>query len=115
MIIRNTNDEIVQETTYIAHGGGIARMLLTNKELRSMLFLADASLAPGKTIETHIDPYEEIYYILEGEGVMMVGDDERRVKKGDAIWIPMGEKHSLVNDTNENTGFLVVANYLHRT
>ena len=79
MIIRNTNDEIVQETTYKAHGGGIARMLLTNKELRSMLFLADASLAPGKTIETHIDPYEEIYYILEGEGVMMVGDDERRV------------------------------------
>ena len=49
------------------------------------------------------------------ETVMMVGDDERRVKKGGAIWIPMGEKHSLVNDTNENTGFLVVANYPHRT
>ena len=115
MIVRNTDEEIVQQTTYRAHGGGTARMLLTNKELRSMLFLADASLEPGKTIETHIDPYEEIYYILEGEGVMTVGDDERRVKKGDAIWIPVGKKHSLVNDTDENTGFLVVANYPHGT
>lgn len=113
MIVRNTNDEVVQETTYIAHGGGIARMLLTNRELTSMLFLADASLAPGKTIEAHIDPYEEIYYILDGEGIMMVGEDEKRVKKGDSIWIPMGKKHSLLNDTNENTSFLVVAAYPH--
>ena len=101
----------MRRTTYVAHGGGIAMMLLTNRELDAMLFLADASLAPGKELEAHIDPYEEIYYILEGEGVMTVGDDERRVKKGDAIWIPVGERHSLLNDTDGNTSILVVAAY----
>jgi len=111
MIVRNTNDELVQQTEYVAHIGGKAMMLLTSKEMSSMLFLADASLAPGRTIEGHIDAYDEIYYILEGAGVMTVGGDERKVRKGDAIWIPAGEMHSLHNDTKKNTGFLVVAAY----
>jgi quercetin dioxygenase-like cupin family protein len=42
---------------------------------------------------------------------MKVGDEEQAVKQGDAIWIPAGEPHRLINDTSENTFFICVAAY----
>ena len=41
-------------------------------------------LKPGKKIEAHIDLYEEIYYVPQGEGYMIVGDERGPVKSGDA-------------------------------
>ena len=86
-------------------------MLLTSRELRSMLFLAHAVLEPTRELEEHIDPYEEIYFILSGEGTMRVGDDRRKVKTGDAIWIPTGDVHGLVNESDEDLEILVMAAY----
>jgi len=109
LIVRNFNDEEVIATTYVAHRGGIARMLLTSKELEAMDFFAIAQLMPEKEIETHIDPYEEIYFILEGSGIMQVGDEYREVKDGDAIFIPAGKPHGLKNNSDNRCTFLVVA------
>ena len=109
MIVRNLTDPEVDATTYKAHGGGTAQMLLTSRELKRMLFLAHARLAPGRELEAHIDPFEEIYYILAGEGLMRVGEERERVKEGDAIWIPVGKTHSLLNDGNDDIRILVFA------
>jgi len=111
MIVRNIDDDEVNDTTYRAHGGGIAKMLLTSRELRSMLFLAHAVLEPSRELEEHIDPYEEIYFILSGEGTMRVGNDRKKVKTGDAIWIPTGDVHGLVNESDEDLEILVTAAY----
>lgn len=111
MIARNIDGPEAQETTYRAHGGGIARMVLTSEHLKSMEFFAWAVLPAGNTIEEHIDEVEEIYFILYGRGLMKVGDEEREVKEGDAIWIPAGEPHRLVNNGSENTFFVCVAAY----
>jgi mannose-6-phosphate isomerase-like protein (cupin superfamily) len=111
MIVRNIDDPEVQNTQYIAHQGGIARMILTSQFLKSMEFLAWAVLPSGNTLEEHIDPVEEIYFILHGGGLMKVGADEREVKPGDAVWIPAGEPHRLTNTTEEVTDILVVAAY----
>lgn len=40
---------------------------------------------------------EEIYYVLEGQGVMRVGEDSRPVGPGDAIAIPPGASHQITN------------------
>ena len=109
MIVRNLNDPEVLATTYSAHGGAVARMVLTYRELEAMDFLAFAHLDPGRTIEDHIDPYEEIYFILSGQGVMGVGDEDKEVKPGDAIWIPRGAAHRLHNHTDKPCQILVVA------
>lgn len=111
MIVRNINDPEVIKTTYIAHGGGVAKMVMDSSFLESMLFFAHALLPPGNRLEEHIDPYEEIYFILKGCGLMRVGRDERDVKEGDAIWIPAGDIHSLKNTGNENTAIIVIAAY----
>jgi len=111
MLVRNIDDPVVQATTYRAHWGGIARMVLTSVHLESMEFFAWAALPAGNTIEEHVDEVEEIYFILYGGGLMKVGDEEQAVKQGDAIWIPAGEPHRLINDTSENTFFICVAAY----
>lgn len=109
MIVRNLRDKEVLETTYIAHGGGIAQMILDRRILKEIGFLAIAKLEKGKTLEAHVDPMEEIYFLLSGEGEMKVDDEVRQVGPGDAIWIPAGAEHSLTNNGNEDCILLVVA------
>jgi mannose-6-phosphate isomerase-like protein (cupin superfamily) len=109
MIVRNLNDREVLETTYRAHGGGIAQMILDQRMLREIGFLAIAKLAPGKQLEAHVDPMEEIYFIMSGEGEITLDDETRRVVPGDAIWIPTGSRHALTNTGNEDCIILVVA------
>jgi hypothetical protein len=82
MIVRNIDDPIVRSTTYRAHWGGTARMVLTSEHLTSMEFFAWAALPAGNTIEEHVDAVEEIYFILRGGGLMKVGDRKRRSRRG---------------------------------
>lgn len=111
MIVRNIDDPIVIRTAYIAHGGGVARMVMDSSFLKSMEFFAHALLPPGNKLEEHIDPYEEIYFILKGRGLMRVGNDEREIKEGDAVWIPAGDIHSLKNTGKEDAAIIVIAAY----
>jgi len=109
MIVRNMTGPEAMETTYIAHGGAVAQMILDRRTLKEIGFLATARLEPGKVIEAHVDPMEEIYFILSGTGNMSVDDDTRPVGPGDAIWIPTGASHSLHNTGDKPLIILVVA------
>jgi quercetin dioxygenase-like cupin family protein len=109
MIVRNIQQEIVKKRWYRAHQGGDATMLFHGDELEGLLFFAHAELKPGKVIEEHIDPYEEIYYIVNGGGLMKVGDEQQQVVAGDAIWLPYGVPHRLENNTSEDCIFVVAA------
>lgn len=109
MIVRNLRDREVLETTYIAHGGAIAQMILDRRTLKEIGFLASATLDSGKIIENHIDPMEEIYFIVTGEGEMTVDNETRHVVPGDAIWIPAGAPHALENSGEKQMFILVVA------
>ena len=84
-------------------------MILDQRTLKGIDFLAIAWLEGGKTLESHLDPMEEIYYILKGEGQMSVDEETKHVKPGDAIWIPAGSRHSLVNAGEVECVILVVA------
>lgn len=109
MIVRNIDDKEVVDTTYVAHGGGIARMILDQRTLKEIGFLAIGMLAPGKELEAHRDPMEEIYFILSGSGEMRVDNETRVVGPGDATWIPAGSVHGLVNNGKEDCKVLVIA------
>ena len=111
MIVRHFTDPEVARTHYRAHGGADAWMILTSQFMEGIEFLACATLQPGKIIEEHIDPVEEIYHIYRGSGHMKVGDEVREVKEGDSIWIPAGAPHALENRTSEVTMVLVIAAY----
>ena len=84
-------------------------MILDRRILKEIGFLAIATLQPGKEIEAHVDPMEEIYFVLQGTGEMHVDDESRRVGPGDATWIPTGSSHRLLNNGDEDLIILVVA------
>ncbi|HEY5465709.1 MAG TPA: cupin domain-containing protein [Clostridia bacterium] len=52
------------------------------------------------TGHSHAD-MEEIYFVLSGEGLMVVGEDEYPIKQGDALYVPPGQFH-----TTKQTGIL---------
>ncbi len=69
--------------------------------------LAEAILPPGAATQEHYHPItEEIYYLLEGTGLMRIEDEEREVKPGDAIAIPPGQRHTILNNGDIPLRFL---------
>lgn len=58
--------------------------------------LAEASLPPGGRTDRHWHQNsEEIYFILEGAGVMEIDGEEREVGSGDGILIAAGSWHQI--------------------
>jgi len=109
MIRRNLTHPEVKATRYQAHGGGIAHMILDTRHLHTMMFLAHASVPPGKTLIGHVDPMEEIYIIQRGYARMQVEEEVCDVGPGDAIHIPIGHYHELTNTGDEELTILVAA------
>jgi hypothetical protein len=52
--------------------------------------LGEVVLYPGQGHATHVhEAADEVLYVIEGEGVQTVGDDEGfPVRAGDAVWVP---------------------------
>ena len=109
MILRNLEHPEVKATRYQAHEQGIAHFLLDTRHLQTLMFLAHASLAPGKTLMGHKDPMEEICIIQKGRCRMQVDDEAFEVTSGDAVLIPIGHFHELINIGQEELTILVVA------
>ena len=60
--------------------------------------LAEATLPAGGRTQPHRHRLsEEFYYVIEGEGVMSIGEEESPVSPGDAVLIPPGARHALRN------------------
>jgi len=58
--------------------------------------LAEATLPAGGETERHYHKLsEELYYLLEGKGLMEIEGEEREVRPGDAILIPSGAWHQI--------------------
>jgi mannose-6-phosphate isomerase-like protein (cupin superfamily) len=57
--------------------------------------------AEGKTTGHEHPDHEEVYFVLQGRGKMIVGEDEFDIRTGDALYVPFGEYH-----TTYNTGIL---------
>jgi mannose-6-phosphate isomerase-like protein (cupin superfamily) len=51
---------------------------------------------------------EQIYHVLEGEGLMEIGDSKTVVRRHDVIFVPPGIEHSIENTGLIDLVFLVV-------
>jgi mannose-6-phosphate isomerase-like protein (cupin superfamily) len=52
---------------------------------------------PGGKLPIHCHKPEQVYYIIEGEGTMTIGKDQRTVHTGDCVFIPENEPHGMAN------------------
>jgi mannose-6-phosphate isomerase-like protein (cupin superfamily) len=97
-----------QVPSFITADGSEIRELLAhrNSSIRHQS-LAEARLAPGMSTIPHYHPNtEEIYYITHGVGLMTIDGEQREVTVGDAIAIPPGARHTLLNTGTETLRLL---------
>jgi quercetin dioxygenase-like cupin family protein len=60
--------------------------------------IARVEIAPGARAGRHTHPGEEISYVAEGEGEILVeGQPAKKVKAGDGFVIPAGARHDAHN------------------
>lgn len=65
-------------------------------------------LKPGQSLKKHTTPVDVFFYILEGKGVVEIGDESQEVEKDTIVDSPKDIPHLLRNNGNEPFRFLVV-------
>ncbi len=95
MDVRNI-DRVAAFTT--KDGSEIRELLAWRNSCIRLQSLAEARLPTGcSTLPHHHIKTEEIYYILEGRGLMQLGEETAELGPGDAVAIPPGLLHTLTN------------------
>ncbi len=88
--------------TSIHAGDGVIRRRLFFREQSRLPVRFDVwELPPGASEGNHVHgddrPLEEIYYVLQGHGAMVIEGEEVPVAPGDAVLVPPGVDHGLYN------------------
>jgi len=89
----------------MAYFGPIEKLTEENQDFRRVLFtgkfcqLVVMSLKPGEEIGAEVhDSVDQFFRVEEGEGKVVVDQkEEHLVKDGDAVIIPAGTKHNVMN------------------
>jgi len=95
---------------FIAGDKTILRELLhpDKEDVAFRYSLAHATVKPGNTSRPHKLKTSEVYYILEGEGVISVNDERATVHAGSAVSIPPHARQYIENSGNTDLKFLCI-------
>lgn len=90
-----------------ARGNVIWKTLFSRGKTASDALTAGiAVVPPDGYLSPHRHSPPEIYYILDGEGVIEIEKESRRVGAGTAIFIPGNARHGISNPTTKELRFL---------
>jgi quercetin dioxygenase-like cupin family protein len=65
--------------------------------------------APAAYVAEHVHKVQEqIYYVLEGEGVLTLDDERHLMRAHDYVYVPPGIRHSFTNTGVSGLVFLVI-------
>lgn len=70
--------------------------------------LAHAVVKPGVASRPHRLKTSEVYYILEGEGIMHIDGESARVSPGQAVYIPPHSRQYIQNTGKNELKFLCI-------
>lgn len=66
------------------------------------------TLQPGQSLKKHSTPVDVFFYVLEGNGVVEIGEEKERVSRDMIIESPARIPHALANDGDQVFRVLVV-------
>ncbi|WP_372624119.1 cupin domain-containing protein [Falsiroseomonas sp.] len=92
------------------HGGALSKVLVAaGAEGSRLVDYRISSYAPAAHVARHLHTdKEQIYHLLEGEGLLELGDVARVVRAGDVAYIPPHVPHALQNTGLGRLVFVVV-------
>lgn len=95
---------------FLAGDKTILRELLhpDKQDINLRYSLAHATLKKGETSTPHKLKTSEVYYILEGEGVMYIEEETKKVYTGCMIYIPPNKKQYIENTGNGSLKFICI-------
>jgi mannose-6-phosphate isomerase-like protein (cupin superfamily) len=104
--IKTCNYSKVQDKTFLCELLHPEREL---NELKLDFSIAHAILKPGESSTPHyLCESTEVYFIIEGKGLMHLDLEKKEVSVGQAIYIPPGAKQWIENIGNEELKFLCI-------
>jgi mannose-6-phosphate isomerase-like protein (cupin superfamily) len=91
------------------HGGALSKLLVHPARTRSReLDYRISCYAPKAYVARHSHArQEQVYHVLEGEGVIELGEERRVVRRHDVIFIPPGVPHAFSNTGTTPLVFIV--------
>jgi quercetin dioxygenase-like cupin family protein len=81
-----------------------ARKMLTRKDCE----LIHLALQSGEVLETHSNPFDVAFYVLAGQGDLVVGAETKKIGADTVIEIPAGEMRGWTNHGPDVLRVLVV-------
>jgi mannose-6-phosphate isomerase-like protein (cupin superfamily) len=92
------------------HGGALSKALVMPDTAGSRhLDYRISMYQPMAHVEMHAHKVQEqIYHVLEGEGLMEIDNEPHVVRRHDVIFLPPGVPHAISNSGLEDLVFLVI-------
>jgi quercetin dioxygenase-like cupin family protein len=93
-------------TALLAYSGIAVKMLVDQRLDAALLTMFIVEYQPDGVVHPHDHPFEETYYILDGE-VEAVADGKRyTLKAGDLFWTGVGSLHAFYNTSGKTVRWL---------
>jgi mannose-6-phosphate isomerase-like protein (cupin superfamily) len=80
------------------------------------------SLRPGEEIGTEVHRVDQILYVVDGEGRVVLDGVEKEFEKGEIVFVPAGVQHNVINTDDEPMKLFTIyappqhaAGSMHRT
>ncbi|HWA38267.1 MAG TPA: cupin domain-containing protein [Burkholderiales bacterium] len=91
-------------------GGALSKALVGPDNAASKLLdFRISRYAPMAYVQEHVHKVQEqVYYVLEGEGILTLDDEKHLMRPHDYVYVPPGVRHSFTNTGTNGLVFLVV-------
>ena len=66
------------------------------------------TLQPGEALKKHMTPVDVFFYVLEGTGIVEIGDEKKAIGKDTLVESPARIPHRWINESNAVFRVLVV-------
>jgi mannose-6-phosphate isomerase-like protein (cupin superfamily) len=70
--------------------------------------VAHITLQPGESLKKHITPVDVVFYVLEGQGIVEIGDERKEVGADTLIESPAKIPHRWINESKRLVRILVI-------
>lgn len=65
-------------------------------------------LKPGEELKAHLTPVDVAFYVLEGRGTVLIGEEKQEVEAGTLVESPKMIAHCWYNYSDKNLRILVI-------
>ena len=95
----------LENTPIMENAHGVDARNLYNKAEAMVTVI---SLQPGQSLKRHITPVDVAFYVLEGMGIVEVGDEKQEVSEHTLIESPKDIVHCWYNESESILRFMVI-------